>query len=78
MVCKVRCHKFDSSILKVVNLKREMVMPLPHKPMDGSDGRVELLAVPSPVMIMNVHVITVSFIPGSEIALSWSPMRLEI
>ena len=37
-------------------------MPLPHKPMDGSDGRVELLAVPSPVMIMNVHVITVSFI----------------
>ena len=53
-------------------------MPLPHKPTDGSDGRVELLAVPSPVMIMNVHVITVSFIPGSEIALSWSPMRLEI
>ena len=37
-------------------------MPLPHKPTDGSDGRVELLAVPSPVMIMNVHVITVSFI----------------
>ena len=35
-------------------------MPLPHKPTDGSDDRIELLVVPSPVM--NVHVKIVSFI----------------
>ena len=35
-------------------------MPLPCKPMDGSDDHIELLAVPSPVM--NVHAKTVSFI----------------